>query len=626
MGKIALLIGISNYERSDEFPRLPAARKDVYALKEVLENPKIGGFPPVQVMIDSSESQSVLEEIEKLFVNGKKDDLLLLYFSGHGVLDERNLLHLCTYKTRKNLLGSTAIPCGQIHDFMKKSKAKQQVVILDCCFSGAFGEGMTVKGGGHSASIGGRIEGGRAVLTSCSPHEYSLSDSELSVYTHYLVEGLATGAADADGNGSICARELHEYTRDRVRTNTPDMDPKIFAASEGYNIALADVIEEDPKRIYRRAFEGLIHRNRLEWLTRTKFDDLIDRFSRKPRKDYRISFADQSALEERKDQLGLTYDVIADIEIEVLRPYRELQKKLWRYEQIFIKTFRVEKSINSHVREGLTDFQRTLGLQEEQTKRIEEKIIRRARRFALDQPSQFLPPLVRSAFSPWITGSAFVFLVGISAFLAVRFVQPLNPPISDSSQESVPLTPEPTPSQPPQSIPEPAMPEEPSLNQGLFHQERLKPGKTMEEYREAIEFYTKKISRDQANRVDYEERGFAYFSTKKYKNAIDDYTKALYLKPDDRTRSRVLYMRGQAYLRENSQSLALADCIEAIQFDSKNADAYLLRSQIHEQMGDISLAVKECNNAKALYAEDPKSVKNGFYANLLQRCQQLQPK
>jgi Uma2 family endonuclease len=42
--------------------------------------------------------------------------------------------------TRKNLLRATAVPASFVHDIMNDSRSKRQVVILDCCFSGAFAE------------------------------------------------------------------------------------------------------------------------------------------------------------------------------------------------------------------------------------------------------------------------------------------------------------------------------------------------------------------------------------------------------------------------------------------------------------------------------------------------------
>ncbi len=65
-------------------------------------------------------------------------------------------------------------------------------------------------------SLGGR---GRVILTSSTLYQYSFEQqgAELAVYTRYLVEGIRTGAADLDNDGSISVNELHDHVREKVR-------------------------------------------------------------------------------------------------------------------------------------------------------------------------------------------------------------------------------------------------------------------------------------------------------------------------------------------------------------------------------------------------------------------------
>jgi tetratricopeptide (TPR) repeat protein len=145
---------------------------------------------------------------------------------------------------------------------MEASRSKQQVVILDCCFSGAFGKGMAAKGEAVNLAtqLGGR---GRAVLTSSSATEYSFEQKEdsLSVYTHYVVEGLQTGIADQNGDGLISVDELHEFARAKVQEVAPAMQPRIYAAEEGYKIVVAQAPVSDPKLEYRKGVEKLVEQS-----------------------------------------------------------------------------------------------------------------------------------------------------------------------------------------------------------------------------------------------------------------------------------------------------------------------------------------------------------------------------
>jgi uncharacterized caspase-like protein len=102
MAKVALLVGVSEYEPG--LNPLPGAVKDVDAVQEVLLHPEIGGFAESDiVLLKNPERQNMEMAIETLFSGRQKDDLVLLYFSGHGIKDDRGRLYLATRTTRKQL-------------------------------------------------------------------------------------------------------------------------------------------------------------------------------------------------------------------------------------------------------------------------------------------------------------------------------------------------------------------------------------------------------------------------------------------------------------------------------------------------------------------------------------------
>ncbi|MBD0388437.1 MAG: caspase family protein [Nostoc sp. C3-bin3] len=139
MAKVALLIGVSKYEPG--LTALPVAIKDVEAMQRVLLNPEIGGFDDVTLLINP-QRQAMDEAIETLFADLQKDDLVLLFFSGHGIKDENGKLYFAACNTKKSekgeLVKATTVPASSVHEVLKNSRSKREVVILDCCFSGAF--------------------------------------------------------------------------------------------------------------------------------------------------------------------------------------------------------------------------------------------------------------------------------------------------------------------------------------------------------------------------------------------------------------------------------------------------------------------------------------------------------
>lgn len=245
--RIALVVGVSRYH-SFSLPHGGARRRDDGARAQACRRLRrgIGARGP-------GTATKLAEASEYLFADKEPGDLVLLYFSGHGVKDERGQLHLAVPNTRKHASGelvrATAVSCRHIHDAMSASRSRRQVVILDCCFSGAFAEGIAPKDGGH-VDLRGRFGGeGRVVLASSGSTQYSFdaSTSGLSTYTQFIVHGIASGEADLNHDGQYTVDELHEYARARVQASQPAMNPQILPTREGYAIVISAALKADPR-------------------------------------------------------------------------------------------------------------------------------------------------------------------------------------------------------------------------------------------------------------------------------------------------------------------------------------------------------------------------------------------
>ncbi|MBG1266806.1 caspase, EACC1-associated type [Nostoc sp. WHI] len=355
MAKIALLIGVSEYELG--LTPLPAAAKDVEAMKRVLENPEIGGFDDVKVLINP-QRQVMQEAIEILFDDRQKDDLLLLFFSGHGIKDENGKLYFAARNTRKNdkrvLIKATTVPANSVHEVMSNSRSKREVVILDCCFSGAFAEGLLAKDDGFvdvKNQLGGE---GRAILTSSTSTQYSFEQqgADTSTYTRYIVEGLETGAADRDQDSLISVDELHEYAKKRVQEATPAMKPEIYAIREGFKILLAKAPSDNPQLKYRREVEFCVEGGNGE-----------------------ISFTGLATLDELRKRLRLTVEEANAIEAQVLEPIEVYKQKLQRYEQTLRNEIERQYPLTDNTRALLKRLQQVLGLRDEDIALIEAPIL-----------------------------------------------------------------------------------------------------------------------------------------------------------------------------------------------------------------------------------------------------------
>ncbi|MEH1945918.1 MAG: ABC transporter substrate-binding protein [Nostoc sp.] len=355
MAKLALLIGVSDY--GADITSLLAAIKDVEAMQRVLLNPEMGGFAETDVTaLKNPDRQEVEEAIYRLFANRQREDLLLFYFSGHGIKDENGKLYLSNCNTRKEngrLVKPSALAASVLNENMNESKSERQVVILDCCFSGAIARDMIPRDDSTvnlQEELGGK---GRAILTSSTSTQYAFEQEglELSVYTRYLVEGIEKGAADKDGDGRISVDELHEYASIKVKQEAPAMTPKIYPVEEGYKIYIAKAPKGDPKLIYRKLVQELAKEGSGE-----------------------IHELDRITLEVKQESLQLTLEDTKSIEAEVLKPYQEYKRKLHKYEEAFYKARESDSNLNEKTRTKLKRLQELLVLGDDDINPIEARI------------------------------------------------------------------------------------------------------------------------------------------------------------------------------------------------------------------------------------------------------------
>jgi hypothetical protein len=243
--RLGLLIGNSVY-RDSTLARLAAPDVDVGDLADVLLDREVGGFDDVKVIVNVSAAIA-RRAISDFFSAKGREDLLLLYFSCHGVLDENGRLYFAFKDTEHQLLRATSISAAYINDEMNASRSQRQVLILDCCHSGAFARGSK---GAAGASVGtaSAFEGtgyGRVVLTATDATQYAWEGDQVSgealnsLFTHYLVEGLQSGEADANKDGRITVDELYDYIYARVVKQTPKQTPGKWSYREQGEIVIA---------------------------------------------------------------------------------------------------------------------------------------------------------------------------------------------------------------------------------------------------------------------------------------------------------------------------------------------------------------------------------------------------
>ncbi len=231
--RFALIIANDAFE-DVSFRELRAPSQDATELERVLSNPAIGGFEVCT--LKNQLAHEVNLQVEEFLSDRRREDLVLLYISSHGVKDDDGRLYFAVANTRLRFLGSTAVSSKFIDDQIYRCRSRKIILVLDCCYSGAFTKGLVPRTD-ERMGIKERFEGlGRIVLTASNATEYSFEGAELvagagqpSVFTGAFVRGLETGEADLNEDGHISVDELYEYIYGRVRDETPSQTPGKWA-------------------------------------------------------------------------------------------------------------------------------------------------------------------------------------------------------------------------------------------------------------------------------------------------------------------------------------------------------------------------------------------------------------
>lgn len=227
-----LLVGVNDYQ-DISLPSLRYPALDCQGLESALIK-ATEPFPNKEVIVhhDFASHAPILKNIrdslQKIVSQSQPQDSILLYFSGHGMLEANSQQAvLCLSDTDKNDLLSTGLPMQELVEILSTSAAKQQLLCLDTCHSGDMALLGANVGSARNVDFtpltnstpqlmnvlrqGASQSKGFCALLSCDRGQKSWEFPELGhgVFTHYLMLGLSGEAADS--RGFIDADGLYKY-------------------------------------------------------------------------------------------------------------------------------------------------------------------------------------------------------------------------------------------------------------------------------------------------------------------------------------------------------------------------------------------------------------------------------
>lgn len=197
----ALAIGVSDYSLIGA-ENLPFCQNDVYAISKAFE---------VGLKVDPSNIMSCgttgivkvsdfINALIQLSKDANPDDILLIYFSGHGASNK---------DTHYLVFSDKVISTKEIIKQIESIKAKSKIIFLDCCKSGNFEiDGRPTFNTDETADeFAGN---GYAVFASSNSEQSSFChpDKNISLFTNCLCDALTISSIIRDGKKSL--NDIHK--------------------------------------------------------------------------------------------------------------------------------------------------------------------------------------------------------------------------------------------------------------------------------------------------------------------------------------------------------------------------------------------------------------------------------
>ncbi len=217
--RYAILIGNSEFPEAATLDALRCPPRDIQGMREVLLAPASQWFTDAELLLNEAHA-TVRNRIQRVFKQAAAHDQILLYYSGHGKLDQAGRLYLATKDTEEEYLETTSVELSLLRRLITNNPCKRVALILDCCHSGAAVADMQAKG--HQAAVVAQrldeLAAGIHVLsaTTASQQAYEKEGDDYSLFTKHLLEGLRHNRADMDGDGWVSINDLYDYVRQHV--------------------------------------------------------------------------------------------------------------------------------------------------------------------------------------------------------------------------------------------------------------------------------------------------------------------------------------------------------------------------------------------------------------------------
>jgi hypothetical protein len=217
----AIVIGIENYRQ--KLPKADFAVSDAKLMSEYLS--KVIGYPEENI-VTLTNDRAALGDFVKYFEkwlpnNVEKDGMVFIYYSGHGAPDPKTGgAYLVPYDGDPSFIDQTGYSLKRMYDALGKLPAKEIIVALDSCFSGAGGRSVLAKGARPlvmNLQSNMTLSGNMTVLSASSGEQISSTYDEKGhgLFTYFMLKGIKNEDVVRQ-DGSIKMDDLFSYIKPQV--------------------------------------------------------------------------------------------------------------------------------------------------------------------------------------------------------------------------------------------------------------------------------------------------------------------------------------------------------------------------------------------------------------------------
>lgn len=180
---------------------------------------------PYNIRNDKAVKANILAALDDIKKKSLQQDVLLVYYAGHGVMTEgaNSEFYIAPHDItqlygKEDLIKERGVSASSLKQYAQEINAQKQVFILDACQSAGALETVAVRGAAEEKAIAQLARStGTFWITATGSTQFATEFEKLGhgIFTYALLDGI-NGSGDANGDKKLTVRELSTFVENKV--------------------------------------------------------------------------------------------------------------------------------------------------------------------------------------------------------------------------------------------------------------------------------------------------------------------------------------------------------------------------------------------------------------------------